>query len=43
MVSVLPGEPVDLYEGAADIASARAWMEKALPASRGLQCESDTG
>lgn len=43
MVSVLPGEPVDLYEGAADIASARAWMEKALAASRGLPCESDTG
>ncbi|MYX31983.1 MULTISPECIES: hypothetical protein [unclassified Streptomyces] len=42
MVSVLPGEPVDLYEGAADIASARAWMEKALAASRGLPCESDT-
>ncbi|MFE0625800.1 hypothetical protein ACFW3D_02390 [Streptomyces sp. NPDC058864] len=42
MVSVLPGEPVHLYEGAADIASARAWLEKALPASRGLPCESDT-
>ncbi|MEU1542289.1 hypothetical protein ABZ461_30105 [Actinacidiphila glaucinigra] len=42
MVSVLPGEPVDLYEGAADIASARAWMERALAASRGLPCESDT-
>ncbi|WP_329187854.1 hypothetical protein [Actinacidiphila glaucinigra] len=42
MVSVLPGEPVDLYEGAEDIASARAWMERALAASRGLPCESDT-
>lgn len=43
MVSVLPGEPVHLYGGAADIASARAWIEKALTASRGLPCESDTG
>ncbi|MGI5250380.1 hypothetical protein [Actinacidiphila glaucinigra] len=42
MVSVLPGEPVDLYEGAADITSARAWMVRALAASRGLPCESDT-
>ncbi|WP_431959821.1 hypothetical protein [Actinacidiphila sp. bgisy160] len=42
MVSALPGERVDLYEGAADIAPARAWMEKALTASRGLPCESDT-
>lgn len=41
LVSVLPGERPDWYRGA-DIAPARAWMERALTASRGLPCESDT-
>ncbi|MDX3074542.1 hypothetical protein [Streptomyces sp. MI02-7b] len=42
LLSTLPGEPVDWYQGQ-DIAPARSWMEKALTGARGLPCGSGTG
>lgn len=41
LLSALPGEVPDWYQGA-DVAPARAWMERALTASRGRPCASDT-